>query len=126
MNIKKKILLSLTLIAGVFFTGLYGINSSDGYLTVSELVLDPQAHTGQNLNVMGIVEYGSLKETPETKVFELRDENNENFKVHVEYTGSLPSSLAEGKRVSISGTMVSGSTFEANKIITRCPSKYME
>ena len=62
----------------------------------------------------------------ELTVFELRDENDENLKVHVEYAGNLPSNLAEGKQVSISGTMVSESTFEANKIVTGCPSKYTE
>lgn len=58
--------------------------------------------------------------------FELRNENDENLKVHVEYTGNLPSNFAEGKQVSISGAMVSGSAFEANKIVTGCPSKYTE
>jgi cytochrome c-type biogenesis protein CcmE len=37
-----------------------------------------------------------------------------------------PSNLAEGKQVTLSGKMVSESTFEANKIITGCPSKYTE
>ena len=32
MNKKKKIILALAFIAGVFFTELRGINSSDGYL----------------------------------------------------------------------------------------------
>jgi len=58
--------------------------------------------------------------------FELRDENNENLKVHVEHTGNLPSDFAEEKQVSTSGTMVSGSAFEANKIVTGCPPKYTE
>lgn len=126
MNKKKKLFLSLTFIVGVFFTGLYGIDSSDSYFTVSELLSDSNAHIGQNVNVMGIVEYGSLEVAPEVRVFKLRDENNENLKVNVEYTGNLSSSLAEGKKVSISGTMVSESTFKASKIITGCPSKYTE
>jgi cytochrome c-type biogenesis protein CcmE len=75
---------------------------------------------------MGIVEYGSLKVAPEMIAFKLRDENNENLKVNVEYTGNLSSNLAEGKKVSISGTMVSESKFKANKIVTGCPSKYTE
>ena len=101
---KKKILLALSFIAGVFFIGLYGIGSSDGYLTLSELLSDPQVHIGQNVNSMEIVEYGSLEVALKRTVFELRDENNENLKVHVEYTGNLPSNLAEGKQMSISGT----------------------
>ena len=37
-------------------------------------------------------------------VFELRDENDENLKVHLEYAGNLPFNLAEGKQISIIGT----------------------
>ena len=40
----------------------------------------------------------------ELTVFELRDEINENLKVHLEYTGNLPFNLTERKQVSISGT----------------------
>jgi cytochrome c-type biogenesis protein CcmE len=126
MNKKKKIFLSLTFIAGVFFTGIYGIDSSDSYFTVSELLSDSNAHIGQNVNVMGIVEYGSLEVAPAMTAFKLKDENNENLKVNVEYTGNLSSNLAEGKKVSISGTMISESMFKANKIVTGCPSKYTE
>ncbi len=126
MNKKKKIFLSLTFIAGVFFTGIYGIDSSDSYFTVSELLSDSNAHIGQNVNVMGIVEYGSLEVAPGMTAFKLKDENNENLKVNVEYTGNLSSNLAEGKKVSISGTMISESMFKANKIVTGCPSKYTE
>ena len=126
MNKKKKIFLSLTFIACVLFTGLYGIDLKDGYLTVSEILSNSNAYIGQNVNVMGVVEYGSLEVAPEMIAFKLRDENNENLKVDVEYTGNLSSNLAEGKKVSISGTMVSGSVFKANRIVTGCPSKYTE
>ncbi len=68
------------------------------YLTVSELMSDPQARLGQNVNVVGVVEYESLEVTPDMKVFELTDENNGNLKVRAEYTGSLPSNLEKGKK----------------------------
>jgi cytochrome c-type biogenesis protein CcmE len=74
-----------------------------GYLTASKIMSDLQARPGQNVNVVGVVEYESLEVTPDMKVFELTDENNENLKVRVEYTGSLPSNLAKGKKASISG-----------------------
>lgn len=126
MNKKKKSLLVVAFIAGVFLIGLYGVDSSDGYLAVSELLSDPQGYTGQNINAMGIVEDGSLEKSPGITSFELKDENDENLKIHVNYVGDLPSNLAEGKQVTITGTMISESTFEANKIVTGCPSKYTE
>ncbi|MCQ1534350.1 cytochrome c maturation protein CcmE [Methanosarcina sp. KYL-1] len=125
MNKKKKTLLAIAFIAGVTLIALYGVDSG-GYLSVSELLTDPQAHVGQKVNAVGIVEYGSIELSPGATSFELRDENDESLKVRVEYVGDLPSNLAEGKQVSISGAMVSEDTFEANKIVTGCPSKYTE
>jgi cytochrome c-type biogenesis protein CcmE len=126
MNKKKKSLLAVAFIAGVFLIGLYGVNPSEGYLTVSDLLSDPQGHAGRNINALGIVEDGSLEKSPGITSFELKDEKDENLKIHVNYVGDLPSNLAEGKQVTISGTMVSESAFEANKIVTGCPSKYTE
>lgn len=126
MNKKKRSLLAVAFIAGVFLIGLYGVDSSEGYLTVSELLSNPQGYAGQNINAMGIVEDGSLDKYPGMTSFELKDESDGNLKIHVNYVGDLPSNLAEGKQVTISGTMVSESTFEANKIVTGCPSKYTE
>ncbi|KKH92624.1 hypothetical protein EO95_05110 [Methanosarcina sp. 1.H.T.1A.1] len=126
MNKRKKSLLAVAFIAGIFLIGLYGVDSSAGYLAVSELLSDPQSYVGQNINAMGIVEDGSLETSPGMTSFELKDENDENLKIHVNYVGNLPSNIAEGKQVTISGSMVSESTFEANKIVTGCPSKYTE
>ena len=126
MNKKKKIFLSLPFIADLLFTGLYGIDFKDGCLTVSEIFSNPNAYVGKNVNVMEIVEYGKLEVAPKMTAFKLRDGNNENLKVDVEYTGNLSSNLAEGKKVSIIGIMVSESVFKAKRIVTGCPSKYTE
>jgi cytochrome c-type biogenesis protein CcmE len=122
---KKKTLFAIAFILAVAVVGLYGVDSS-GYLSVSEILSDPQAHLGQEVNAMGIVEYGSIEMVPGITLFKLRDEDVENLRVRVKYTGDLPSNLVEGEKVSISGTMVSEEIIEANKIVTGCPSKYTE
>lgn len=119
-------MLAVAFIAGVFLVGLYGVDSSNGYITVSELLSDPQDYAGENINAVGILEAGSLEKAPGITSFELKDENDENLKIHVNYVGDLPFNHAEGKQVTVSGTMVSESTLEANKIVTGCPSKYTE
>lgn len=126
MNKKKKSLLAVAFIAGVLLIGLYGVDSSEGYIAVSELLSDPQDYSGQNINARGVIENGSLEKYPGMTSFDLKDENDENLKIHVNYVGNLPSNLAEGKQVIVSGAMVSEFTFEANKIVTGCPSKYTE
>ncbi len=94
------------------------------YLSSSPI---PPRTTPQNINAMGVVEDRSLhKDPPGVTSFDLKDENDENLKIHVNYVGNLPSNLAEGKQVTIRGSMISESTFEANKIVTGCPSKYTE
>jgi len=109
----------------VSIIAFYGVGSGT-YLSVSELQTNSQTYTGQKVNVIGIVEYSSLESSPGATSFELMDENNENIKIRVEYIGDLPSNLQEGKQVSLSGTMTSENTVEANKIVTGCPSKYTE
>lgn len=47
-----------------------------------------------------ITEYADLEIAPSLTVFKPRDENNDNLKVHLEYRGNFPSSLAEGKQAS--------------------------
>jgi cytochrome c-type biogenesis protein CcmE len=126
MNKKKKSLLAVAFIAGVLLIGLYGVDSSERYIAVSELLSNPQGYSGQSINAVGVIEDGSLQKSPGITSFYLKDENDENLKIHVNYVGNLPSNLAEGKKVTITGTMVSESTFEANKIVTGCPSKYTE
>ncbi|TFG92650.1 MAG: cytochrome c maturation protein CcmE, partial [Candidatus Atribacteria bacterium] len=85
MNKRKKALLTVAFIAGVFLIGLYGVDSSDGYLAVSKLLSDPQGYAGQNINIVGIVADGSLEKSPGMTSFELKDENDENLKIHVNY-----------------------------------------
>ena len=49
---------------------------------VFELLSDPHAHIRKNVNAMEIVECGNLERAIKRAGFELRDENNENLKVH--------------------------------------------
>ncbi|WP_410507749.1 cytochrome c maturation protein CcmE [Methanosarcina hadiensis] len=106
--------------------GLYGIGSSGGYISASRLLPDPRGYSGQNIYVRGVVKNRSLKLSPGITSFVLKDENDENLKIHVNYAGNLPSDLVEGRQAITSGAMVSESTFEADKIVTGCPSKYTE
>ncbi|MDD2439160.1 MAG: cytochrome c maturation protein CcmE [Methanosarcinaceae archaeon] len=125
MNKKKKTLLSIAFVVAVVGIGLYGVDLSEGYLRVSELN-STQIRPGAEVNVMGIVKTGTLDRNPGLTSFELKDEEDANSSIRVEYKSELPSNVAEGKKVSISGTLVSENILEAKKIVTGCPSKYTE
>jgi cytochrome c-type biogenesis protein CcmE len=92
--------------AGVFLRvlyHLYGIESSDNRFVIDKVLSDPQTQIGQktnprnNIKSQKIIQYENLEMTPKLTAFELRDENNENLKVHLEYTDNSPSNFAEGK-----------------------------
>lgn len=90
--------------AGVFLRilyHLYGIEYLDISFVIDKVLSDPNP-IGQNVNSRNkksqeIIEYESLDMAPKLTAFELMDENNENLKVNLRYTGSSPSNPAEGR-----------------------------
>lgn len=126
MNKGKKILTSMVFIAIVAIVGLWNVDFSDGYLMVSEIKSNPEDYVGGKVNTMGSIKNGTLNKTPESTSFILKDAESKTYQIYIEYTGDLPANLAEGKRISLSGTMINDKKIKANKIVMGCPSKYKE
>ncbi|WP_292484343.1 cytochrome c maturation protein CcmE [Methanohalobium sp.] len=126
MNKGKKILTSMVFIAIVAIVGLWDVDFSDGYLMVSELKSNPEDYVGGKVNTMGSIKNDTLDKTPKSTSFILKDAENRSYQIYIEYTGDLPANLAEGKRISLSGTMINDKKIKANKIVMGCPSKYEE
>ena len=126
MDKKQKTLVAIGAIVAVSVIGLWGVDVSQGYLMVSELKSNPQDHIGNKINTMGSIKDGTLLITPDIISFVLTDAEDKSVEIEVEYTGDLPANLADGKNVTLSGTMVSSNKIEANKIVIGCPSKYTE
>ena len=138
MNKKKEMALTFISTAGMFFIGLDGKGSLGSYLTVSELLSNPQFQIGQNVTAMETVtdmetvtamktvKYGNFELAPKMAGIKFKDESSKNLKVNVDYICNPPSSLIKGKQVSCSRTTVFSSIFEPNKIIAECPSEYTE
>jgi cytochrome c-type biogenesis protein CcmE len=126
MDKKQRTLVAIGFIAVVAITGLWGVDISQGYVMVSELVSEPQEHVGSNVNTMGTIKNGTLTTTPEMISFVLEDAEDDTFAIYVEYTADAPANLVEGKDVTISGKMIDEGKIEASKIVIGCPSKYKE
>ncbi len=127
MDKMKKTLLTTIAIVLILLIGLWGVDTEQqGYLMVSELATNPEDYDGERINTMGTIKNGSLNTSPEAIFFDLEDAENKKYNIHVVYTGDLPATLADGKSISLTGTLKSEDTIEASQIVMGCPSKYSE
>ena len=66
---------------------------------------------------------GSIQTSSQDIIFKITDEISE---LNVVYSGATPQNFVEGVEVVISGRLMSDDNFQANQILTKCPSKYQE
>jgi cytochrome c-type biogenesis protein CcmE len=126
MDKKQKTVVAVVFIALVAVVGLWNVDFSQGYMTISEVKLNSDQYVGHEINSMGIIKNDTLIMSTAGISFVLQDIEDPSFELDVEYTGSLPANLAEGSSISISGMMTSSSSVEADQIVMGCPSKYSE
>ena len=126
MDKKQKTLVAIGVIVAVAVIGLWGVDFSQQYIMVSELISNPDKYVGDKIGTMGMIKNGTLVVTPDIISFTLVDSEDGTTEIYVEYTGDLPATLDEGKDVSMSGTMVSADKIEATQIVVGCSSKYTE
>jgi cytochrome c-type biogenesis protein CcmE len=124
MDKKQKTVVAVVFIALVAVVGLWNVDLSQGYMTISELKLNSDQYLGHDINTMGIIKNDTLSMSTAGISFVLQDIEDPSLEVDVEYTGSLPANLAEGSSISISGMMTTRSSVEADQIVMGCPSKY--
>ena len=126
MDKKQKTFVAIGVIVAVAIIGLWGVDFSQQYIMVSELISNPDKYVGDKIGTMGVIKNGTLVVSPDIISFTLVDEEDATAEIYVEYTGDLPATLDEGKDVSMSGTMVSADKIEATQIVVGCSSKYTE
>jgi cytochrome c-type biogenesis protein CcmE len=91
------------------------------YRSVSEVNDDKDTYMNQHIQMIGNVVNGSIQTLSQDLTFKIADETSE---LNVVYSGPTPQNFVEGIEVVISGRLTSGNVFEANQILTKCPSKY--
>jgi cytochrome c-type biogenesis protein CcmE len=96
------------------------IGSYSYYKTVSELKNDPSL-IGVAVRVGGIVVKDSLERDSSGYHFLISDKAGT---IKINYDGVMPQTFGEGIQVVAEGTYQSNSQLDANKIITKCPTKY--
>ena len=81
------------------------------------------ATNNRMIRLAGWVKEGSIERNQETATldFELTGKKNS---VSVTYTGPVPKNFEAGREVVVEGKLSSNQIFKADKIMTRCESKY--
>lgn len=135
-RIAKVIIAVVVLGTATTYLLLQAVNSSWAYYySVDEFVdsklytqlqSSQQAYDNTNnriIRLAGWVKVGSIERSQETTTldFELTGQKSS---VSVTYTGPVPNNFQAGREVVVEGTLSSNRIFKADKILTRCESKY--
>jgi cytochrome c-type biogenesis protein CcmE len=94
-------------------------------VTVAEYLGNRDAYAGTTVRVAGRVRADTMQYDAGTH--ELRftlDDMQGHGAIPVRYSGLLPDMFAEGRDVVVEGPHNTGDTFEADTVLTSCPSKY--
>ena len=128
MPAKTVKMLVTTVVLTAAFGGLLWGTLAEGteyYMHVDEVMAEPEAWYGKNLQVHGWVVEGSRYVKPDTLEYRFQVENN-GFVIDAEYTGLVPDTFQDGAEVVISGQLVGphGFAVAPNGVMAKCPSKY--
>ena len=121
MRKKDKVTISVVAIILICIIGMWGLDFSSEYLTVTEVTEHTSDYIDQPVYITGNVKQGTLSIGTEETGFILTDDNAD---IEVLYRGDRPDGLGEGEKVSVKGILVSGNKVEANFLVMGCPSKY--
>ena len=94
------------------------------YQSVSEVSLHPERYLNKNVQILGRIhglrfhENGSLS----FELIELKGEKKASLEVF--YAGIPPQNIREGQRVVVVGKLIEPNRVNAEKLLTKCPSKY--
>ncbi len=117
----------LLLVVGIGYLVVSGINKNSVYfLNVSE-ALAKDAESIKNAKVFGKVLAQDLEEKEDSLgvKFWLADKEDQAQTIRIDYAGAVPDSFKPGIEVIVQGSMhKTSSVFEAQSLMTKCPSKY--
>ena len=93
-------------------------------LTVSELTKQESSIYGENVRVRGQVAPGSIEQEAVGRELKFTITDGEES-LPVVYQGVVPDAFKVGNEVVAEGYLNSAGIFQANTILTKCPSKYV-
>ncbi len=94
------------------------------YVTVNELLQDPQHYQDDNIQLVGMVVSGTLSYEDTNTQFILQDFDDSTDTVDVKYNDIPPNGLQDNQKIVAIGQLHSNGEFVAHKLLMQCPSKY--
>ncbi len=111
-------------LGGLFYSTL--AEGTEYYVHVDEVMTDPGAWQGKRLQLHGFVVDKSIFVKPQTLEYRFQIQNKGSV-VSASYTGIVPDTFKDGSEVVLKGQLGSnGFAVEANGVMAKCPSKYVE
>lgn len=126
MSKNKKIVAGLIMgaaaLAIMLFASMPSANSKE--ITISDLLQAPGRYAGEYIMTQGLLRGDSIKWDADNirLEFEIYDEHDAVLSVY--HDGIKPDNFSDGIIVIVEGFLHEEGTFEAEKIRTKCPSKY--
>ncbi len=121
----KLIVVALVIFAviGYLIFNAFKSSAASYFVTVSELQAQSVTMDGQRVQVGGNVETGSIqKGKPGDPInFVVTDGSHS---IPVVYSGVLPDIFADNAQVVVEGTYHANGTFQADSLLTKCPSRF--
>jgi len=123
---KKRFLIGeIIVFLAIGYLGYMGFTSSATYYyTVSELIVQGSSIYGENVQVNGQVAPGSVEQEPGGLILRFSLVDGEET-LPVVYQGVVPDAFKVGNEVVAEGYLDTAGIFQANTILTKCPSKYV-
>lgn len=116
------------LVIALAFGGLLYSTLSEGteyYKHVDEVMVNPEAWHGKNLQLHGFVVPKSIGRKRDSLDWQFDVQSNGKV-VRAYYTGIVPDTFKDEAEVVLKGTLAPGGTFhvERDGVMAKCPSKY--
>jgi cytochrome c-type biogenesis protein CcmE len=114
------------IVCAVGFLVYTAVDQTKMYMvTVAEYLGNREAYAGTTVRIAGRVREESMNWDGATRDLRFTlDDMQGSGSVAVHYTGLLPDMFAEGRDVVVEGPHTDGEVFEADTVLTSCPSKY--
>ena len=92
----------------------------DPYLSVDDVVADPDSYMGRTIQVKGAYQNGSLQTTIDNVTLVIEGDTHT---LTVLILGETPN-LIDGQEIVAIGTLQEGNIIHATEVLTSCPSRY--
>ncbi|MFW9891829.1 MAG: cytochrome c maturation protein CcmE [Candidatus Thorarchaeota archaeon] len=114
-------LVAVVLVATIGFVAYGMLNLFvDPYLSVDNVVEDPEAYMGRTIQVKGALQPGSLTISAENVTLVIE---GDNYTITVLVVGEVPD-MIDGQDIVAIGTLEPAGYIRATEILTSCPSRY--